>query len=113
MLNPSTAIVTVLDSEPGFAFTNTTFTTTKSGTNVLISVLRTNANTGLATVNYGTADGTAVAGVDYVTRNGLLTFSNGIALQTFTVPIINNRLVQGDRTFTVYLTNAAPPTSLS
>jgi uncharacterized delta-60 repeat protein/uncharacterized repeat protein (TIGR01451 family) len=108
LLNPSSAIVTVLDSEPGFAFTNANFTTIKSGTNVVITVLRTNANTGLATVNFGTADGTAIAGVDYVTRNGLLTFSNGIALQSFTVPIINNRLVEGDRTFTVYLTNATP-----
>jgi uncharacterized repeat protein (TIGR01451 family) len=35
----------------------------------------------------------------------LLTFSNGITLQSFTVPIIPNRFVEGDRTFNIDLFN--------
>lgn len=108
--NPAT--VTINDADPGFAFTNANFYTVKSGTNVLISVVRSNANTGTVTVNFATSDNTAVAGVDYVATNGLLTFSNGIALQNFTVPIINNRLVEGDRNFYVYLANPSPPAQL-
>ena len=100
---PSSATVVVLDADPGVAFTNSAFGVYKSGTNVLISVYRTNANTGDIAVRYNTYDLTASAGVDYVATSGLLTFSNGVALQSFNVPIINNRLVQSDVTFGVRL----------
>jgi uncharacterized repeat protein (TIGR01451 family)/uncharacterized delta-60 repeat protein len=99
LFNPSTATVAVLDADPGVAFTNSVFGVTKSGTNVLISVYRTNANTGDISVRYNTFDESAKAGVDYVATSGLLTFSNGIALQSFVVPIIKNQLVQSDVTF--------------
>lgn len=108
--NPAT--VTINDADPGFAFTNANFYTVKSGTNVTISVVRSNANTGTVSVNFATADGTAIAGVDYVATNGLLTFSNGIALKSFNVPIINSRQVAGDRTFSVYMVNPSPPAQL-
>ena len=118
-----TATVVVFDSDPGVSFgstnvvsiTNEDLSVTslakygvlKSGTNVQISVVRSNANTGVVSVNYTTTNDTAVAGVDYVATSGLLTFSNGVALQTFTVPIIKNSLVQGDRNFSILLfTNA-------
>ncbi|HXU74934.1 MAG TPA: Calx-beta domain-containing protein [Methylomirabilota bacterium] len=109
---PSVATVTILDSDSGLSFTNAEFPALKSGTNVLITVARSNANTGLVFVNYATSNGTAQAGVDYVPTSGLLTFSNGIALQTFSVPIINNRLAQGDRTFTINLLNPTAPAQL-
>jgi uncharacterized repeat protein (TIGR01451 family)/uncharacterized delta-60 repeat protein len=108
--NPAT--VTINDADPGLAFTNANFYTIKSGTNVVISVVRSNANTGIVSVNYATADNTAVAGIDYVSTGGTLTFSNGIALQSFTVPIINNRLVEGDRVFSVGLFNPTPPAQI-
>ena len=103
LFNPSIATVVVLDSDPGLAFTNAVFGVRKSDTNVLISVLRTNANTGNVTVRYATTNLSAIAGVDYAPVSGLLTFSNGIALQSFTVPIINNRLLQEDLDFGVRL----------
>jgi len=79
---------------------------------VLITVIRSNANTGIVSVNYATSNGTAVAGIDYVSTNNILIFSNGIASQSFLIPIINNRLVQGDREFTVNLLNPSPPGQL-
>jgi uncharacterized delta-60 repeat protein/uncharacterized repeat protein (TIGR01451 family) len=108
--NPAT--ITINDADAGFAFTNANFYTVKSGTNVLISVLRSNANTGIVSVHYATADGTAQAGVDYVAANGVLTFSNGIALQSFSVPLINNQLVEGNTTFSVNLINPSPGSQL-
>ena len=99
------AIVTLLDADPGIAFTNANFSAFKSGSNVLISVYRTNANTGIVAVNYATSNGTAVAGVDYIPVNGTLTFSNGVGAQSFAITVISNRLVQGDRNFTVNLLN--------
>ena len=99
---------TSLDDNTGVSFTNSNFGVLKSGTNVIITVTRTNADTGLATVNFGTRDLTALANVDYYPTNGILTFSNGIVFQSFAVPIINNRTLEGNRDFAVYLlTNAA------
>ncbi len=112
VFNPSTATVVILDADPGVAFTNSVFGVNKSGTNVLISVYRTNANTGDITVRYNTFDQTAIKGIDYGDTSGELTFSNGVALQTFSVPIINNRLVQSDVTFGLRLFNPSSGTQI-
>ena len=58
----------------------------------------------LVTVKYATSDGTATAGDDY-TAVALTTlmFSAGTTSQTFTVPILNDVLDEGDETFTVTL----------
>ena len=103
----ASALVTLLDDNTGFSFTNSAFGVLKSGTNVIISVIRTNADTGLATVNFRTLDRTALANVDYYPTNGLLTFSNGIVFQSFAVPIINNRTLEGNTTFDVALSTSA------
>jgi uncharacterized repeat protein (TIGR01451 family)/uncharacterized delta-60 repeat protein len=108
LLAPSNAVVVALDAEAGLSFTNSSFGVLKSGTNVLITVLRSNVNNGILTVNYATSNGTAVAGVDYVTTSGTLTFSNGVNFQSFAVPIINNGQAQGDRNFSVRLFNPSP-----
>ena len=44
--------------------------------------------------------------------SGTLVFTNGIGTNTFTVPIINNSAVTGDKTFTVTLSNPTPPGQL-
>ncbi len=103
----ASALVNLLDGNTGVSFTNSLFGVLKSGTNVIITVTRTNADTGLATVNFGTLDRTALANVDYYPTNGLLTFSNGVVFQSFSVPIINNRTLEGDRSFAVYLSTNA------
>jgi uncharacterized repeat protein (TIGR01451 family)/uncharacterized delta-60 repeat protein len=122
---PSFATVVVLDNEAGINFANTNLTvftnddlslTTNanygvlksSGTNLLITVVRSNVNTGTVGAICTTADGTAQQGTDYGTNWASLVFSNGVPFQTFTVQIVTNRLVRGDRTFSVYLTNATP-----
>ena len=43
--------------------------------------------------------------MDYGATSGLLTFSNNVALQSFTVPIFNNRQIEGNRTFSINLFN--------
>jgi uncharacterized protein len=64
-------------------------------------------NAALATqvsVQYETVDGTAVAGVDYVTTSGSLFFPPGTTALTFTVPIIDNNDHQPDRLLGLNLT---------
>lgn len=103
LAQPSLTTVVLFDQDPGLAFTNAIFGTLKSSNSVVLTVVRSNANTGTVTVNYSTANDTAQAGIDYVATSGQLVFSNGVAFQSFTVPLISNRLVEGDRTFKVNL----------
>lgn len=56
-------------------------------------------------VDYATADGTATNGLKYTAVSGTLAFAVGRTNQTITVPILNEGLVEGTRTFTVTLSN--------
>lgn len=53
------------------------------------------------TVQYATEDGTALAGTDYVASTGTLTFDSGTVAQTIRIPIMGDRLPQGDKSFGV------------
>jgi hypothetical protein len=60
------------------------------------------------TVDYATSDGTAKAGTDYTAASGTLTFDKGVTSKTFTVPIIDNSVIDGARTVNLKLSH---PTS--
>src|SRR5437867_4410554 len=57
------------------------------------------------TVNFSTADGTAVAGNDYIATNGLVTFVPGVTNQNISVGIIGDTLFEPHETFSVNLSN--------
>jgi glucose/arabinose dehydrogenase len=57
------------------------------------------------TVQYATADGTAVAGSDYAPVTGTLTFPPGTVTRTVSVPILGDLLDEDDETFTLDLSN--------
>ena len=56
---------------------------------VLITVMRSGNTQNQVTVNYATSDATAVAGTNYTTTSGTLTFAPGQTTNTFTVRIID------------------------
>ena len=58
------------------------------------------------TVNYRTADGTALAGSDYQAFSGKLTFAGGETTKTIRVPVIGDRLAEPNETFSVHLSGA-------
>lgn len=57
------------------------------------------------TVDYATGDGTALGGGDYEAVTGTLTFDSGDDYQRIVMPILPDRSVEGDETFTVTLSN--------
>jgi hypothetical protein len=62
------------------------------------------------TVNYSTANGSALAGSDYSTTSGTLTFAPGVTSQTIDAAILGDVASEPDETFNVVLsapTNAA------
>jgi glucose/arabinose dehydrogenase len=65
---------------------------------------------GSVTVQYATAAGTAVAGTDYTTVSGTLTFPPGTLTRTVTVPVLADLLDEDNETFVVNLSNATGAT---
>jgi len=57
------------------------------------------------TVTYATADGTAVAGVDYISTTGALVFPPDTLAQSFTVETIDNTIEDGARTVLLTLSD--------
>lgn len=74
---------------------------------VSVTVARVDGSAGDVSVDYTTTDGTAVAGSDYTSAFGSLTFLDGETSQSFPVAIIDDSDVEGDETFEVALLNAA------
>jgi hypothetical protein len=61
-------------------------------------------------VNYATANGTAVAGTDYTQTSGTLTFPAGVTSETIIVPITTVATGGPTKTFTMQLSNASGAT---
>ncbi|QDT43126.1 Calx-beta domain protein [Gimesia alba] len=57
------------------------------------------------TVDYATADNTALNPTDYSTQSGTLTFFRGQQSRYITIPILDSSLVESSETFLVNLTN--------
>ena len=58
-------------------------------------------------VGFSTADGSALAGFDYLGTNGVLHFASNEAFKIFDVPILNDALVQPTHTVLLVLTNVS------
>lgn len=58
------------------------------------------------TVNYATADGTAIGGLDYVPTAGTLVFEPGETRKTVMVPLVDDRFIEPTETF--FLNLSAP-----
>jgi parallel beta-helix repeat protein len=97
----------VTTSNPGsFAFSASAYSAAENAGTVTITVTRT-ANTNVAaSVNYATANGTALSGSDYSATSGTLSFAAGDTSKTFTVALSNDTLVESDET--VALTLSSP-----
>jgi uncharacterized delta-60 repeat protein len=105
---PSVATVIVQDADAGFSFTRSSSSVLRTAGSTLITVVCSNPNAEPLSVNYATADGTAIAGQDYAATSGTLLFAGGITTNSFPVTILNSS-VMGSRYFTVSLTNPVAP----
>jgi Calx-beta domain len=108
----STAVLTILGNQPGaFQFQMSDFTVDEAAATATITVTRNQPGL-TSTVNYSTADGTAIAGIDYLPASGTLTFNPGVLSQTFTIPILINPLIKGNETVLLNLSSPSPNASL-
>lgn len=80
--------------------------------NVSITVVRTGGSNGTVTVDYSTANGSAVAGTNYLSTSGTLTFANGETSKTFIVTVLKGDAGSKNLTFTTILQNPTGGASL-
>jgi hypothetical protein len=77
-----------------------------------VPVFLTEASTSTVTVHYTTANGSALAGQDYVAQSGILTFAPGVTQQNILVAIVGDAVVEGSETFTVTLSDPSEGASI-
>ena len=68
-----------------------------------VVVVRTGGDTGPATVEYATANGSALAGQDYAATSGVLRFADGERARIVEVPLIDDSAVEDAETFSLNL----------
>jgi uncharacterized repeat protein (TIGR03806 family) len=116
-LADSSAVVIIRDNDvprlapggvaPSFAATNATVVEgdAPGSTKAKVVVMLSSASTDTKAVDYQTANGSAIAGPDYVVRTGTLTYPAGTTSASFTVPIVGDRTQEGTESFNVNLSN--------
>ncbi|RIK36186.1 MAG: hypothetical protein DCC55_28085 [Chloroflexi bacterium] len=102
---PATGQITIFDNDlPSVRFSRATYTATEASGAAIIAVgLDQPHPTEVVQVSYATSDGAAEAGSDYTSVSGALTFPVGVTTITFTVPILDDSLVEGDETVLLLL----------
>jgi hypothetical protein len=90
-------------------FTATATSVDESTGTVTVTVKRTGDTSSAISVNYATASGSAISGVDFTPESGPLSFGIGVDSRDITIPITVDSVSEGFETFTVNLSSATVP----
>ena len=103
------------DNDRGLQFSASTFVGREDQGTVTVTVERQDAFAGEITVDYDTTtqNGTALAGTDFTTTTGTLTFGPGVAVQTFEVPLLTDNLLESTETVVLTLSDATGGATVS
>jgi len=94
-------------SQPSISIANNKLSEGNSGTQQMnFTVTLSSPYTQTITVAYKTKDGTAIAGSDYNSNSGTLSFAAGETIKTISVTVNGDTNVESDETFKVVLSNA-------
>ena len=94
-----------------FTFSAADYSIAESVSVLGVTVSR-NSASGSASVDYASADGTALAGQDYVGSAGTLTFADGETTRTLDIAILDDSVYEGDENFSLTLSNPQGGASL-
>jgi uncharacterized delta-60 repeat protein len=86
-----------------FQFSTPIYSISEAGTNVTLMVVRAGGTAGAASVRVVTADGTATAPSDYTAVAATLQFNEAEPFRTVFVPVRDNAVLDGNRTFSASL----------
>lgn len=99
---------------PSFSIADVTFNEGNSGIySKNISVILSDTNGSILTVQYTTSNGTATAGSDYNATSGTLTFSGSTTTQNIPIQINGDTTTEIDETFSITLSNPTNGATIS
>jgi hypothetical protein len=105
-LADATAIATIMDNDPKFSISDAQIIEGNDGIRTAeFTVSLSNVPTEAVTVNYATANGSAIAGLDYTATNGMLTFTPGETSKTISVDILGDAQFEVNETVFVNLSS--------
>ena len=107
-LSKGVGVGTILDNDliPALYVNDVFLTTTSPDVLAAVFTVALGAPSGqLVTVEFATADGTALAGIDYTLQAGVLTFAPGTTTQLVTVPVITSGVYSPNEKFSLNLFN--------
>ena len=100
------ASVTIADDDkPQVSVSSVSVAEGNVAKNVVVTATLSAASTQQITVSYATADGTALAGSDYVAQSGLLTFAPGTTSRTMTISVLGDLINEPTEAFLVNLSS--------
>jgi len=102
--NPVTLTI-VDDDVPEIQFDSALYNVDESDALASITITLNITSWQTISVTYATSDGTAVAGLDYITASGTLTFAPGVILRTFPVSITDDLLDENNETVMLTLSD--------
>ncbi len=111
--SPGGATATLNDNDSagvcgGVSFTIASNGAVTEGTNSVFTVTKSGTTSSSCSVNYATANGTAIAGSDYTANSNTLTFTSAQTSKTVSVVTTDDATVESAETFSMSLSN---PTS--
>jgi hypothetical protein len=99
-------LMIITDNDEGFFIPDTDASVNENGGSLQIAVARSGASNGEASVDYSTANGTAVAGSDYSAASGTLTWAAGDSeSKAIEIAITDDQVDENSESFTVSLSN--------
>lgn len=112
--NSSITHIAIVADKPGqFQFESANLQVGEWESVATIRVNRVNGSGGAASISYTIAGATAKAVSDYSgPASGILNFANGQSTATFTIPIVNDSLYEGNETLNLALLNPTGNTTL-
>jgi polyhydroxybutyrate depolymerase len=101
-----TTTVTIMDNDQGFQFEVANYYVAEDAGVALIGVLRgTDDTNSTVTVDLGTTDNSAINELDYTGLTNTLSFAPGDRRKVVPIPILNDGVKEGTKSFSVKLTN--------
>ena len=108
VISPNSATVTIIENDPQpatLALSAATYSAAENAGNLVVTVNRTGSTSGTAGVDINTTNGTALGGTDFTAPATPISFADGEASKTVNIPLTDRSGFEGDRSFTVTLSN--------
>jgi alpha-tubulin suppressor-like RCC1 family protein len=115
-VSPRIAYVSILDNDRGPQFSPAGYEVQENAGSAIMTVTLSTDETSTVTVDYASSysewEFAATPGEDYVPVSGTLTFAPGVTSQSFTIPVLNDGLTEGDEYVFLTLSNVSGVTSV-